>query len=85
MTMRIADMRPGDRARIIGYSRGDKEYRRKLLAMGLTRGVEIDFVKRAPLGDPVEIRVRGFSLTLRRHEAESLELEPINTEAHHAV
>jgi ferrous iron transport protein A len=85
MSVGIEKLQPGDRARVVGYGRSDKEYRRKLLSMGLTRGTEFRFVKRAPLGDPVEIEVRGFSLTLRSNEAGSLEIEPIEKEATHVV
>lgn len=82
MSVGISSLKAGDRARVVGYGGRDKEYRRKLLSMGLTRGTEFTFVKRAPLGDPVEISVRGFSLTLRRSEAEILEVEPVQEVAH---
>lgn len=86
MSVKIDKLQPGDRARVVGYGESDKEYRRKLLSMGLTRGTEFRFIKQAPLGDPVEIELRGFSLTLRRNEARSLELELVtNEEAAHAV
>jgi ferrous iron transport protein A len=78
MRVRISELRPGDRARIVGYGAGEKSYRAKLLAMGLTRGAELTFVKRAPLGDPIEVEVRGFALSLRRSEAEQLELERLD-------
>lgn len=85
MSIGIEKLQPGERARVVGYGGSDKEYRRKLLSMGLTRGTEFLFVKRAPLGDPIEIELRGFSLTLRRAEARILELEPAGKEAEHAV
>ena len=85
MSIGIEKLQPGERARVVGYGGSAKEYRRKLLSMGLTRGTEFRFVKRAPLGDPVEIEVRGFSLTLRRAEARILELELVGKEAEHAV
>ena len=73
---RMEDLRPGDRARVVGLDRGDPAYRRRLLAMGLTPGVVFELTRIAPLGDPLEIRVRGFTLTLRRYEAAILRLEP---------
>lgn len=85
MSVGIEKLQPGDRARVVGYGGSDKEYRGKLLSMGLTRGTVVQFVKRAPLGDPVEIEVRGFALTLRRAEARILELELVGKEAEHAV
>ncbi|WP_242390498.1 FeoA family protein [Pararhodospirillum photometricum] len=77
----MEDLRPGDRARVVGLDRGDLAYRRRLLAMGLTPGVVFELTRIAPLGDPLEIRVRGFTLTLRRHEAAILRLEPAPGEA----
>ena len=52
--------------------------RRRLVDMGLTRGAEIEMVKVSPLGDPVEYRLRGYHLSLRRSEAETIVVELIN-------
>lgn len=46
--------------------------RPRLMEMGLVVGTRIELVRFAPMGDPVEIRVRGYNLTLRRHEAEQI-------------
>ncbi|WP_131111023.1 FeoA family protein [Sulfuricystis thermophila] len=70
----IDALQAGDSARIEGYTAQGQGYRRKLLAMGLTPGVEFMVVRRAPLGDPIEIRVRGVHLSLRREEAAALKL-----------
>jgi len=67
----------GDSARVVGFDRTSKAYRKRLLAMGLTPGTEFNVVRYAPLGDPVEIKLRGFSLTLRKHEAEALVIEKL--------
>ena len=72
-------MQCGDKAVLTGFAETGKNYRRKLLSMGLTRGVEIEFIKAAPLGDPIEIRIRGYALSLRKAEAEVLELLEIQT------
>lgn len=71
----LSRMKPGEKAVITAYREGPREYRRKLLSFGLTVGTEIVLKKAAPLGDPVEITVRGYSLSLRKAEAEILELE----------
>jgi ferrous iron transport protein A len=71
-SMRIKDLKVGDKAVVSGYEKGNSEYRTKLLSMGLTRGVEFTLTKIAPMGDPVELEVRGFSLSLRKSEAEVL-------------
>jgi ferrous iron transport protein A len=73
----LGELRIGDRARIAGFSTSGAGYRRKLLALGLTRGAEISIVRVAPLGDPVEIRVRGSSLSLRKEEAAALSVEKL--------
>ena len=74
---KISELKRGDRAKITGFVQADRHYRQKLLAMGLTPGVVITIKRVAPLGDPVEIQVRGYALTLRRHEAQALVIEKI--------
>ena len=54
---------------------GEGPVRRHLLDMGITKGVEISVRKVAPLGDPIEITVRGYELSLRKADAESIEVE----------
>lgn len=78
MTIPIHTLKPGDRVRVCGLARGDRGYRQRLLAMGLTPGVEFTLKRVAPLGDPIEISVRNFALTLRRDEASVLELERLS-------
>lgn len=73
----ISDLKVGDRATVAGYTQAGKDYRRKLLSLGLTPGVEIGVTRVAPMGDPVEIRVRGFSLSLRKEEAATLNVEKL--------
>lgn len=73
--MKIKDLNIGDKAVVTGYEKGCPEYRRKLLAMGLTRGTQFKLTKIAPMGDPVEVEVRDFHLSLRKSEAEVLILE----------
>lgn len=48
---------------------------RRLLEMGLTRGAELEMVRHAPLGDPIEIKIRGYHLSLRRAEASGVLVE----------
>ena len=54
---------------------GEGAVRRRLMDMGLTKGVEIYVRKVAPLGDPVEITIRGYELSLRKADAEMVEVE----------
>lgn len=74
---RLWDLAPGERARVVGLAAGASAYRAKLLAMGLLPGTVIELVRSAPLGDPMELRVRGYGLSLRRAEAAVLELEDL--------
>ncbi len=64
--VKLSQLKPGERAELVGYEDANGTYRRKLLSMGLTKGVELTLIKVAPLGDPVEVKVRGFSLSLRK-------------------
>ncbi len=73
--MYLTDLRVGEQGRIIALSKGEKSYRQRLLAMGLTPGTAFSITRYAPLGDPIEIFVRGFSLSLRKNEARALLVE----------
>ena len=75
--MKLTDLKINQTARIKGFLPGSKLYRQKLLAMGLTPGVTITLVRIAPLGDPMEFRLRGFALSLRKKECQVVELELI--------
>lgn len=75
--MKIRELKPGQRATITGFEPGSGSYRHQLMSMGLTRGASLTLSRIAPLGDPIEICVRGYSLTLRKAEASILEIEPI--------
>jgi ferrous iron transport protein A len=54
---------------------GTGKLRRRIMDMGITKGVEIKVVKIAPLGDPMELNVRGYELSIRKTEAESIEVQ----------
>jgi ferrous iron transport protein A len=71
----------GDRATIIGYQGLPDSYRKKLMNMGLTPGTQFQVKRSAPLGDPIEISVRGFSLSLRKQEANGLLISRIEVES----
>jgi ferrous iron transport protein A len=68
-------MAVGDAGHVMGFAEGGKAYRHKLLAMGLTPGTKFRITRVAPMGDPVEIEVRGFNLSLRKDEAAALQVE----------
>lgn len=58
-----------DRAAAVVSVTGDRELRRRLLEMGFCNGVQVELVRRAPLGDPIEFRLRGYLLSLRNEQA----------------
>ncbi|MCU0527355.1 MAG: ferrous iron transport protein A [Elainella sp. Prado103] len=74
-SVKLRDASIGTKLRIVGYEPVARDYKRKLLAMGLTPGTELLVKRHAPLGDPTEIEVRGFRLSLRKHEADALVVE----------
>lgn len=80
MKVTLKEMAVGDTGVVAGYAKGSTAYREKLLAMGLTRGTEFVVERIAPMGDPVEIQVRGFSLSLRKVEASALMVERGNNQ-----
>jgi Fe2+ transport system protein FeoA len=64
----------GERGVIVAV-KGEGAIRRRLFDMGLTPGAEVYLRKKAPLGDPIEISLRGYELTLRKAEAAHVEIE----------
>ncbi len=70
----LSQMKIGDRGKVIAVN-GEGAVRRRLFDMGITPGAEIYLRKKAPLGDPIEISLRGYELTLRKTEAAHVEME----------
>lgn len=77
MVLALSDLKSGEVGIICGFHKGDKPYRHKLLAMGLTPNTQFEVVRRAPLGDPVQIRVRDFYLSLRQKEVALLKIKRV--------
>jgi len=71
---RLAELNPGERGRVASVG-GEGEASRRLMDLGLIRGTTVEVVRTAPLGDPIEVRLRGFMLTLRRSDAEHITVE----------
>ncbi len=78
MMTTLGNLKIGERARVTGYAVDDPGYRHQLLALGLTPGAEIDVIRFAPLGDPMEIRVRGSALFLRKGDAAVIQVEKLS-------
>ena len=70
----LKDIKVGDSTTVIKLN-GQGAVRRRIMDMGITKGVKIDVCKVAPFGDPVEIKVRGYQLSLRKADAQMIEVE----------
>ena len=70
----LRDAKIGDTVRVKKLY-GEGAVKRRIMDMGITKGVEIHVCKVAPLGDPVEVTVRGYELSLRKADAENIEVE----------
>ena len=70
----LRDVLVGEKAKVIKIH-GEGKVKRRIMDMGITKGTEIYVRKVAPLGDPVEITVRGYELSLRKDDADILEME----------
>ena len=70
----LKDVNIGDSAVVVKVH-GEGAIRRRIMDMGITKGVEIYVRKAAPLGDPIELNLRGYELSLRKSDAEMIEVE----------
>lgn len=70
----LNELRKGEKGRIVKIS-GKGDVRRRLLDMGLVPGSDVEMQRVAPLGDPIEIKIKGYNLSLRKEEAASIEVE----------
>ena len=70
----LKDARVGETVKVVKLT-GEGAVKRRIMDMGITKGVEVHIRKVAPLGDPVEVTVRGYELPLRKADAEMIEVE----------
>ena len=70
----LREARIGDTVKVVKLH-GEGAVKRRIMDMGLTKGVEVHIRKVAPLGDPIEVTVRGYELSLRKADAEMIEVE----------
>ena len=68
-SLTLGDLKANDQVEVTGFQKDSKEMTSKLLAMGITRGAAVKILRFAPLGDPIDIEVKGTSLSLRKEEA----------------
>ena len=72
----LKEIKPGETVRVVKIG-GEGPVKRRIMEMGVTKGVKIHVRKVAPLGDPLEIGVRGYELSLRKADAELIEVEGV--------
>ena len=70
----LRDAKPGERVKVARLN-STGPLKRRIMDMGITKGVDIEVRKVAPLGDPVEVNVRGYELSIRKYEAGQIEIE----------
>lgn len=71
--MTLSELKPGQGGTVVSI--GTKGMiKRRLMDMGITPGADIKVVKAAPLGDPIEVRIRGYELSLRKEEAQQIQI-----------
>ena len=70
----LKESKVGDTVRVVKLH-GEGAVKRRIMDMGLTKGVDVKIRKVAPLGDPVEVTVRGYELSIRKADAEMVEIE----------
>jgi ferrous iron transport protein A len=69
----------GERAKVLSVN-GDNQITRRLMEMGVVPGAAVRVIKSAPFGDPLEIRVRGYHLAMRKSEASRIEVQSLEAE-----
>jgi Fe2+ transport system protein FeoA len=70
----LSDLRPGERARVVAIAVADSN-RGRILEMGLTVGSSVEVIRFAPLGDPMEVKVRGAHISLRKADAAGIRVQ----------
>lgn len=73
--MRLDELKPGQTATVLSIE-GSGPFRQRLIAMGMTPGTWLMLRKLAPLGDPMEIRIRNYSLSIRKKDAHAITILP---------
>ncbi len=72
-SLTLRELRVGESGQVCGVT-GDRELRRRLLEMGFCNGARVQVIRRAPLGDPIEFRLRGYLLSLRAEQAKHVRI-----------
>lgn len=75
--MTLNDLEIGEKGVVLAINTADKALRRRMLDMGITTGVVVEKKKISPLGDPIDIKLRGYELCLRKQELAQIEVEAL--------
>ncbi|MBQ7257883.1 MAG: ferrous iron transport protein A [Abditibacteriota bacterium] len=73
-TAHLADLKPGKSYKVLKIV-GETNIKRRIIEMGLNPGTEVEIIRKAPLGDPIEVKTRGFLVSLRYNEAHNIIVE----------
>lgn len=74
--MTLRELSPGQVAKVVAIN-AEGGFKRRIMDMGITTGIAVKMIKVAPLGDPIEVTVRGYQLSLRKEEASSIQVEVV--------
>jgi len=80
MSVALTTLAPGQAGTLCGFADDDAEAQQRLMSMGLVEGVRVELVRYAPAGDPLELRVMGYSLSLRKRDAAGILVDPDDAE-----
>lgn len=69
----LKELKPGEKA-VVAKLHGEGAIKKRIMDMGITKGIEVTLQKVAPLGDPMELTVRGYELSIRKADAELIEI-----------
>jgi ferrous iron transport protein A len=76
--IKLSELKKGQKGKVIFLNTEDKALRRRLLDMGITEGVQIKIKKIAPLGDPIDLELRGYHLCLRKKDMSFIDIEVLS-------
>ncbi len=76
MRRRLHELKPGERGRVVGWTQPYPPAR--LLEMGVLPGSIVEVIRFAPLGDPIDIKIKGYHLSVRKSEVDIIEIEPLS-------
>ncbi len=72
--MTLNDLKPGQEGTVVSIEKNGA-IKKRIMDMGITPGVKIKVIKEAPLGDPIEVNIRGYELSLRKNEAKQIQIQ----------